>query len=98
MRPSCDFDPGTIHPVEPPDERQYCGQISEFVRFGLPKDAPAGPPGAPYSRQLKPKDELGARQADIKTDLRKIAVAYPGLFRVCLIQQRAKRREVALRT
>jgi hypothetical protein len=89
VRRSCDFDQGTIHQVEPPDERQHCGRVSEFVRLALPKGAPAGPPGTEDSRQLKP-NELRVRQANIKTDLRKIAVAYSGLFRVCLIQQRAK--------
>ena len=42
---SCDFDQGAIHPIEPPDERKYCGQVPESVRLALPKDAPAGAPG-----------------------------------------------------
>lgn len=98
VRRPCDFDQGTIHPLEPPNERQYCGQVSEFVRFPLPKDTPANPPDTEHPRQFKPNDELRAWQANIKTNLRKIAVADPVLFRVSLFQQRAEGREVASRT
>jgi hypothetical protein len=98
VRPPRDFDHGTIHPLEPPDERQYCGQVSELVRFPLPKDTPANPPGTEHPGQFKPNDERRAWQANIKTNLRKIAVADPVLFRVCLFQQRAEGSEIASST
>ncbi len=90
MRRSCDFDQGTIHQVEPPDERQHRGQVSEFVRLAYRKARLQARQAQRILGNSSQMMELRARQANIKTDLRKIAVAYSGLFRVCLIQQRAK--------
>jgi hypothetical protein len=77
MRNPLRLDQRTVDSIEIPDEPDHLGQPANSMRLARPQNSRNCTPSARQSRSIHPDDQRGARQANIKTRDREIAIANP---------------------